>query len=234
MNPTFNFKASSAPMWADCSLRAMETSLGRIAESKAINIGIHVGNCVHAAITGHEHTKPASFSFDEQTRTQKEMERQIKDMSAQAKTRLDELKLKVIKTEIRLAVKVGIGEAFLNIEGHIDMVCKNEESSELVLVDLKTGKNPPRGSWPQMAMYSWLWKQTQKEQADKCLLLWIPRWAKPKTIKQDVWFRSCDSLMEFADGMVRNVMAAHTRGAVPNPSSLSCSSCQVVDCPVRL
>lgn len=234
MATNITFRASEAVSWANCPARANYIYMHPSARESVHPVGLAVGNAVHHRITGHQYDAPESVQYDRNTRTAREMDRQVESISRYATNRLKELGLSVVESEYPLKRSVRIGEVEMAIQGTIDLVCV-DQNADIVIVDLKTGANQPRGAWLQLAIYAWLYGgDAQDKEAQKCGILWCPRLKSDKKVEKDYWEKSAQSLAKEAEGIIRQRARMAITTPTANPMSLSCSTCPNHECEVKL
>lgn len=224
-------RASAVPAWGDCAARAMHIAeYGKPARDEEA-VALAVGNAVHKRITGHEFEPAQRLRFDAETRTAKEMNRQVDSMANRGTLALAEHGLTVKAKEKSFdTARIKIGKIQMRVRGTADMLCETD-NNEIVLVDLKTGAHPPKAAWLQLATYAWLADANDVE-IDACGILWLPR--KRTGGDGKFWQRPAPELLPMAKTMLRKIAAAYATTAAPNPSSLHCSTCPKSDCVARL
>ena len=216
--------------WLACSERAaFEEAEERTGEIPDEGIAVRrvVGSCVNAALTGTDYHLPLRIQFDESTRTLGEMERQVTAMTTAATMEIARQELTVLAVEQSLSRTYRIGDIIIEVDGRIDLRCRNK-NDRTVIVDLKTGVMPPARVWPQLALYG-----LQEGFDCDVAILWVQR---PKGARQPTdaryYCKPAEALKEIAFGYLR-FRAYCQSGTSPTPSAMTCRDCPVEDCEVR-
>jgi len=218
-------------MWGDCAARAKHIHEHGRPKRDDESVALAVGNAVHKEITGHTFEEPKRIRFDADTRTTKEMHRQVKAMTKVGADALANHGLTISDRELKFnPVIATIGKTELRVCGTADMICQTKDG-KTALIDLKTGAHPPKAAWLQLATYAWI-ANALDINIDECGILWLPR--KRDGGEGKFWSKPANELIPIADTMLKRIASAHAGNAPPNPSSLHCSTCPKSDCAARL
>ena len=209
----------------ECPRKAHESE--SVNDMQAFPIGMHVGNLVHAYITGHKYEKPDKLLMDKVTPTMRDAEIQANAMIEAALGFLDDYDS--IDQELHVSRELYLGGEQWRVEGSIDLVL--EKDGKRYICDLKTGYRRPRGVWPQLAAYAFALGENG---AVRGAVLWVPRQRYRLSDTEPEWEdRDYNELwragMELAIAAVR----ATTYHMTATPSQIACASCTVEDCAVR-
>lgn len=223
------FHASQAPKWLSACLVRLDNEERQGLEG-ATHVGVELGNRVHGRMTGHQHTPAAAIAYDERTRSEKELNRQVDWVSARVKEWFDareyELHERVFDSEVdigeRLRVTQGGKLVEMNIASTLDWLLGFGEHHSRFL-DLKTGKREPLECWPQMAVYAYMWSLRRPPLIEGGYL-WVPR--GNRDVAPVVKFRPFDKLAEFGSYIISERLKAVTK-RVYRPSVMSCTNCQL-------
>ena len=228
--------ASQVHKWLDCPKGAMyEASEKPEAREFETHVGAHLGETVHAMITGHIPTTPKRVIYDDATQNSHQTLKQVVNMVEVAKPRLHELVPEIVQCERPMRLKMRVGDnAVIDLVGTIDIIGRTEQG-DLAIIDLKTGRRPPRQVWTQLAIYCYMHSIIWPEQEIKSAgFLWVKREKKPIPGYQSQ-MRSCDILIPEGKKIAqRAVQYASGNISVHYSPGSYCTYCRVEDCPMRV
>lgn len=230
-----SIRASQVPEWADCQARAGFHLQRPGPLPGRPNVGQVVGNYVHQNITGQAFEPPRFVEWDEATRNEREMSRQVQNLTKLATQELERASRRVILREVEMKREMDEPPVLLEVTGHIDGVLELP-NGDLSSLELKTGKNPPRTSWLQSGVYAWIWMHHTVSPDGavpvpffSCTVLWLDR-KNERAVFQE---RLAADIVPLARATLAGIARAMSAGYSYNPSSLSCSTCLHTECAVR-
>ena len=201
-----------------------------INDTQAFPIGMHVGNLVHAAITGHKYEQPSRLAMDKITPTMRDAKIQAQFMIDRAEDFL--ANYKIIDKEVPVAREIDAWSDTWRVEGTIDLILERYQDSITVLCDLKTGHRRPSGVWPQLAAYAFAHGRGINAPR-RCAVLWIPRQRHRLNDLLPEWEERDYEAMYFAGQDMASAAAVGLSLSHSVPSQRACTSCTVEDCYVR-
>lgn len=226
----FELHASAAAAWLDCAKRANYLS-NRIDDEdepeRGRSVALEIGHRVHHRITGHSYDEtPNIIRYDKATRSKSEMERQVELLSKLAGEKLETEGLAVKEKELPMALEVSIADNPILLKGTADLICERE--GKTILIDLKTGKNPPKTVWVQLSIYLYLYRQLGLGEVEACGVLAVPRKCAD-IVECSYEERPAEALSGIVEPLFKHIVRSSLAGGLPNPSSIFCHSCRA-DC----
>ena len=159
--PPIPFRGSAAPAWLQCPRNAdfedthSDDDVDRRLYRRGAPVARVYGTRVHAAVLGGDPGRPDAIEFDQYTRTERELARQVAVAAADIRGWLDFMGWVLEHRELPLKASLRYGASTLAISGTLDAIARAEDGRRLIL-DLKTGRRDPHEAWAQMAVYAWL------------------------------------------------------------------------------
>lgn len=231
-------RASAAPGWLRCAQRADWSARNRgesgedAVERKLAGRGYPVatlyGSMVHELVTGAPAEMPPLIEYDQHTRSERELRRQVAETARLANGWILAQGFWRVRREVELKATITWGQDRLLAEGHADLeVTRDAIAPRVSYIDLKTGLLHPQGAWAQMAVYAYLGR-AEGVDLDEVVMLHVPR---AQTVERlDVFRRPAAALAAQAPAIFDHVMAQADL-AVPLASpGLHCGNCENTDC----
>ena len=223
-------RPSSAKNWYSCSHMAAHHA-AYPPDTKYQHVGAVVGDRVHARITGHTYEEPQFIEFDEITRNQREIDREVDNIVEAVEKEMVKHKLVPEEKEISLETTIAVGQVEIKVQGALDAFCRSQEDQRFYIVDIKTGKVRPGKAFLQLALYAWLWEHCRSDKpAGFAGYLYVSRGKHnyPETV-----FRAVSDLLPIAEDAIRHRAMIEQYGTLRNPG-MHCRQCPVRDgCAVR-
>ena len=208
-----------------------------INDTQAFPIGMHVGNIVHAAITGHKYEQPSRLAMDKITPTMRDAKIQAQFMIDRAEDFL--ANYKIIDKEVPVAREIDAWSDTWRVEGTIDLILERYQDGLTILCDLKTGYRRPSGVWPQLSAYAFAHGRLLNANEPngtlirRCAVLWVPRRRYRLNDVMPEWEERDFEHVYFAGQDMASATAVGLSLAHTVPSQQACASCTVEDCAVR-